>query len=352
VSVTRAPAVVEDPRYLEHAGPRGHPERPERLVAVGEAIAERAGSLTRLAARPAEDDEILRVHGPGLLARVAEATRRAPAHLDPDTYVSPRSLEVARLAAGATLDLARVVARGSARGGLAAVRPPGHHAEAGRSMGFCLFNNVAIAARALQAEEHVERILIVDWDVHHGNGTQEVFEDDPSVLYFSAHQWPYYPGTGDFGEIGRGRGEGATVNVPLPAGCGDDEWIGVFQRVLVPVAHDFRPELILVSCGFDAHADDPLASMDVSERGYHALASIVRTLADSLCEGRVAFVLEGGYASSGLREGTRAVLDVIVAEQAPPPPPIVDAPAGSVLRRVVERAAAVHGRRHPRLGAA
>jgi acetoin utilization deacetylase AcuC-like enzyme len=352
VSVTRAPAVVEDPRYLEHTGPRGHPERPERLVAVGEAIAERAASLSRLAVRPAEDDEILRVHGPGLLARVAEAARRAPAHLDPDTYVSSRSLEVARLAAGATLDLARAVVRGSARGGLAAVRPPGHHAEAGRSMGFCLFNNVAIAARALQAEEDVERILIVDWDVHHGNGTQEVFEDDPSVLYFSTHQWPYYPGTGDFGEIGRGRGEGATVNVPLPAGCGDDEYVGVFQRVLVPVAHDFRPELILVSCGFDAHADDPLASMDVSERGFRDLATIVRALGDTLCEGRVAFVLEGGYAASGLREGTRAVLDVILAEQTPPPPPSVEAPAGSVLHRLVERAAAVHGRRHRRLGVA
>jgi acetoin utilization deacetylase AcuC-like enzyme len=219
-------------------------------------------------------------------------------------------------------------------------------------MGFCLLNNVAIAARALQDEDGVGRILVVDWDVHHGNGTQEIFEDDPSVLYFSTHQWPYYPGTGDFGEIGRGPGEGTTVNVPLPAGCGDDEHVGAFQRVLVPIAHDFRPEMILVSCGFDAHADDPLASMNVSERGFHALATIVRALADTLCAGRVAFVLEGGYASSGLREGTRALLDVLVADRTPAPPAAVDAPAGSVLRRVAERAAAVHGGRHRGVGAA
>ena len=173
---------------------------------------------------------------------------------------------MARLAAGGSIDLARAVARGDLSAGLAAVRPPGHHAEAHRAMGFCLFNNIAIAAAALRAEEGVERILILDWDVHHGNGTQRSFEEDPNLLYFSTHQYPFYPGTGAFDEAGSGRGEGATVNVPLPAGCNDEEYLGVLQRILVPVTLAFRPEILLVSAGFDAHRDDPLGG-DAGQRG-------------------------------------------------------------------------------------
>lgn len=344
--------VVEDARYREHEGPAGHPERPARLAAVGEAIAARRERLTAIAPRPAEDGELLAVHGPDHLAGVAEAVRAAPRQLDADTYVSPASLEVARLAAGASVDLARAVARGELRNGLAAVRPPGHHAEAGRAMGFCLFNNVAVAARALVEHEGVERILVLDWDVHHGNGTQHSFESDPSVLYFSTHQFPYYPGTGAADEVGRGRGEGATVNVPMPAGCGDAEYVGAFQRILAPVARAFRPEIILVSCGFDAHRDDPLASMQVSREGFGALAGLVRHLAEDLCGGRLACVLEGGYAASGLREGSEALLDVLLAEEPPPLPASVESPPGSALGHVVGCVASVHRGRFPDLGAA
>jgi acetoin utilization deacetylase AcuC-like enzyme len=352
MKAVRATAVVEDLRYRDHRSPGGHPERPDRLAAVGAAIQARADRLERLAPREASAEEILRVHSRAHLDEIAEAARRAPCHLDPDTYVSAESFEVARLAAGGAIELARRVAGGGLESGLAAVRPPGHHAEAGRAMGFCLFNNVAIAARALQAEERVERILILDWDVHHGNGTQHYFEEDPSVLYTSLHQFPHYPGTGAAGEAGRGKGTGSTVNVPMPAGCGDAEYLGALQRILVPVARSFRPEMVLVSCGFDAHRDDPLAAMRVSGEGYRAMTMLVRALADDLCQGRLALVLEGGYAASGLREGTGAVLDVLLDPAAQTPPETAEPDAGSPLDRVVGAVTQVHGSRIRDLGAA
>ncbi len=299
-----ATAVVEDLRYRDHRGPAGHPEHPERLAAVQAALDARSEPLERLSPRPATLEEVTRVHSREHLERVRQAVSQAPSHLDPDTYVSPQSLDVALLAAGGSIELALRVARGEVRSGLAAVRPPGHHAEATRAMGFCLFNNVAIAARSLQQEEGLERILIFDWDVHHGNGTQHSFEDDPTVFYASTHQFPYYPGTGDANEAGSGRGSGATLNIPMPAGCGDAEYTGALQRLLVPAALAFRPEMVLVSCGFDAHRDDPLAAMEVSGEGFRTMARIVRALAEDLCGGRAVFVLEGGYAASGLREGT------------------------------------------------
>jgi acetoin utilization deacetylase AcuC-like enzyme len=295
-------------------------------------------------------DEIVAVHSADHVRGMEVAARMAPAHLDPDTYVSPASYDVALLAAGSAIEAARAVASRRCDAAFAAVRPPGHHAEASRAMGFCLFNNVAIAARALR-RDGVERVLIIDWDVHHGNGTQHAFEEDPNVLFFSTHQFPFYPGTGDFVEAGRGRGEHATVNVPLPPGCGDTEYAGVLWRVLVPVAFEFRPELILVSCGFDAHRDDPLASMELTGAGYTQMTRIVRALADELCDGRVAFVLEGGYAPSGLYEATSAVLDVLHEPGAAPnesAPPLVP---GSTLRHVVDRVASVHRRRYRDLGA-
>jgi acetoin utilization deacetylase AcuC-like enzyme len=349
-AMQRSLSVVEDPRFRDHAGPSDHPERPARLAAVSRALAPRRDRLESVPPRPAGDEELLRVHTRDHLALVAESARRAPCRLDPDTYACAESHAVARLAAGASVDLARRVARGESPAGFAAVRPPGHHAEAGRAMGFCLFNNVAIAARALQAEEGLERILILDWDVHHGNGTQHSFEEDASILYASTHQFPYYPGTGDFGEAGRGDGEGATLNVPMPPGCGDSELIGVLQRVLVPAARAFRPELILVSCGFDAHRDDPLASLDVSGSGFADATHIVRALADDLCGGRLVLLLEGGYAESGLEDGTAAVVDALL-EVAPAPVPVPEAPPGSTLRGLVQRVAAVHGARIPDIGA-
>jgi acetoin utilization deacetylase AcuC-like enzyme len=218
-------------------------------------------------------------------------------------------------------------------------------------MGFCLFNNVAVAARALR-RDGVGRVLVLDWDVHHGNGTQHLFEADPDVLYVSTHQFPLYPGTGDVREAGRGAGLGATVNVPMPPGCGDVEYEGTLRRVLVPVAHSFRPDVVLVSCGFDAHRDDPLASMEVTQSGFNTMTRIVRALADVGCGGRVAFVLEGGYAPSGLAEGTAAVLDALLD---PEPAPLAVAPElvpGSTLAHVVGRVAEVHRRFHAGIGAA
>jgi acetoin utilization deacetylase AcuC-like enzyme len=247
------------------------------------------------------------------------------------------------------VDLAQSVMRGDAARGLAAIRPPGHHAEAGRAMGFCLFNNVAIAARAIQDAYDGVRILIFDWDVHHGNGTQHTFEDDPSVLYISTHQFPFYPGTSDFGEAGEGRGRGATLNVPMPAGCGDSEYLGVLQRVVTPAAIHFAPDLILISCGFDAHRDDPIASMDLSYAGYRAMANQMRALADDLCGGRIAYVLEGGYALSGVREGARAVLESLVETSASDLPRELE--AGSRLISIIDDVVAVHGSRIPGLGA-
>ncbi len=343
--------VVSDPRYRDHQGPDGHPERPERLIAVEQALAEFEDRIERSVPREAEPDEILRVHERDHWDEVRQTAERARTQLDPDTYACRDSFSVARLAAGGTIDLFRSVAEGQARSGIAAVRPPGHHAENDRAMGFCLFNNVAVAARALQAECGVGKILICDWDVHHGNGTQHSFEDDPSVLYFSTHQFPYYPGTGDFGEAGRGRGEGTTVNVPMPAGCGDLEYGGVLRRILAPVARGFAPEMILISCGFDAHRDDPLASMELSESGYGAMTAIVRSLADELCGGRIAFVLEGGYSAASLMQGTRAVVSEMTSQQRGNTGEDGELAPGSSLRWIVDRVAAVHGGRYPGLGA-
>jgi len=338
----RKTAVVEDERFLGHRGPAGHPERPERISAVAAAIDARGAALTRFAPRPATTDEILRVHSREHFDRVAEASGRAPAQLDPDTYICAESLEVALLAAGGSAELALRVARGELDSGLAAVRPPGHHAESDRAMGFCLFNNVAIAARALQQEESVDRIMILDWDVHHGNGTQHFFESDPSVLYASIHQFPFYPGTGAIGEIGVGPGEGFTLNIPLPAGCGDREYVGVMERLIAPAARRFRPEVMLISCGFDAHRDDPLAGMNVTREGYRALGAIARALADDLCGGRIVFVLEGGYAASGLQDGVGAVLDAITGVESlklPKKEPVLPA---SPLDAIVEQVSKAH----------
>ncbi|MEE8581305.1 MAG: histone deacetylase [Myxococcota bacterium] len=342
--------VVEDSRFREHLPPPDHPERPERLLAVGQALSAFRDHLTPVPARPAETDELLRVHSQAHLHAVEQAVRAAPGHLDADTFVSPRSLEVATLAAGGVIDLARLVAGGEARCGLAAVRPPGHHAEAERAMGFCLFNNVAIAARALQAECGLDRIMIVDWDVHHGNGTQHIFDEDPSVLYFSTHQFPFYPGTGDSGEIGHGRGAGTTVNVPMPAGCGDDEYLAVFRQIAVPVARHFGPQILLVSCGFDAHWDDPLAGMQVSQTGFFELARIVRALADEICEGRLVFALEGGYSPTGLGEGTTALLSALTEPVVIAIPEKPDVPATGMTGALIGRVAAAHRSRIPSLG--
>ena len=346
-----ATGIVEDPRFAAHRGPRGHPERPERLDAVHTALAEREREWTRVAAVEASDEQLLRVHTREHLAHVAETARSAPAQLDPDTYVSPESERVARVAAGSAIDLARRVACGELRNGLAALRPPGHHAEARQAMGFCLYNHAAVAAEALRAEAGLERILILDWDVHHGNGTQHGFEADRDVLYASTHQFPFYPGTGAADEAGVGAGLGATVNVPLPAGCGDTEHLGALHRVVVPVTRHFQPDLILVSCGFDGHREDPLGAMEISEAGYRDMARLIRALADETCGGRLVVLLEGGYAATGLEQGTRSVLEALLGTDTTPPP-VPPLTPGDPLDRVLQALRAVHGGRIPGIGVA
>ncbi|MER2600319.1 MAG: histone deacetylase [Caldilineales bacterium] len=288
-------AYCYDPFNLRHHRD-GHPENHGRLANTW-ALLQADGILHSLLAVPsaaASDEQLLRVHGPRHLAAVAQAAARCE-HLDPDTYTVVDSEQAARLAAGGLMAVQAAVLRGEASNGFALVRPPGHHATPQHAMGFCLYNHVALAARAAQAEHGVQRVLIVDFDVHHGNGTQDAFYSDDSVLFFSTHQYPYYPGTGGLHDSGSGSGRGSTVNVPLPAGAGDAAYAAAFDTILAPLAQRFRPELVLVSAGYDAHWDDPLASMRLSISGYAALVTRLLALADALCQGRIVFTLEGGY---------------------------------------------------------
>lgn len=290
--------LVYHPAYLEHDMGMGHPESPNRLRAIVQQL-EQSGTmaqLTRIAPRMAEDDWIVKVHTAAYLASLKQhAPASGRVSLDPDTSMSPGSLTAAYLAAGGALAGVDAIMNREVEHVFCAVRPPGHHAEANRAMGFCLLNNVAIAARYAQKKYGLSRVLIVDWDVHHGNGTQHSFEDDPSVLFFSTHQFPHYPGTGRESEHGRGAGEGSTINVPMEAGGGDDEYRAVFHHVLVPAADEFKPELVIISAGFDAHKDDPLASMGLTEAGYADLTGIVAGIARRHAQGRILSSLEGGY---------------------------------------------------------
>ena len=286
-----------DPIYLEHNAPPDHPENKERLVRIM-GLLEKQGVLERLVAveaTPVSLELLARNHSQRYIDTVRQVAERGGDHLDLDTYTSPRSYEVALMAAGGLVNAVEAVLEGKVDNAFALVRPPGHHAVKARGMGFCLFNNVAVAARYALQEKGLERVLIVDFDVHHGNGTQEAFYDESCVLYFSTHQYPYYPGTGHWREIGRGEGEGYTANVPLPGGVGDKGYGFIFDEFLYPLAERYRPQLILVSAGYDAHWADPLAAMQLSITGYATLTRTLKTMADQLCEGRLIFTLEGGY---------------------------------------------------------
>jgi acetoin utilization deacetylase AcuC-like enzyme len=311
--LTGATGYVYDPLFLEHDLP-GHPESRARLEAIMAELAS-AGLLQRMrhiGAQPVEGALLRRVHDPAHIERVERISGHGGGFLDPDTYLVARSYEAALLAAGGTVELARAVLRGELHNGIALVRPPGHHAERSRGMGFCLFNNIAVAAQVALDEFGLRRVLIFDWDVHHGNGTQDIFYESPEVLFISAHQYPHYPGTGDWREAGKQAGLGYTVNLPLPAGVGDDGFARLAQEVLVPLAGKFRPELILVSAGYDGHWRDPLAGLHLSLAGYWQLSCALVQLAEQFCDGRLVITLEGGYnlpvLAGGVADTCRALL--------------------------------------------
>jgi len=300
--------IVRDARYLDHKPGVYHVESPLRLEVIYGMLDEEPGAYTEIPARPARDDEVGRIHTAGYINLIKETEGRESVALDADTETSAGSARAAFLAAGGFIEAAAAVTRGQVDNAFALVRPPGHHAEADGAMGFCLFNNVAIGARSLLADHGLKRLLIVDWDLHHGNGTQHGFYDTNQVLYFSTHQFPYYPGSGHWREIGRGPGEGYTINVPLAPGKGDADYLHVFMTILDPVARAYRPEFVIVSAGFDIYYGDPLGGMEVTEAGFAALTAELMDIARECCGGRIALVLEGGYNGKGLKEGVRAVL--------------------------------------------
>ena len=303
-------------RFADHLTPPGHPERVERADLMQAIASEfRSGGGEVREPRAATREELQRIHHADYVGLIAETAGRATA-LDADTFTSPDTYDVACLAAGAAvsavdwvLDPERQISAGPARA-MAMVRPPGHHAEADRAMGFCFFNNVAVAAAHARAAG-LARVAIVDYDVHHGNGTQWSFYTDPSVLFISSHQFPYYPGTGAATEIGSAAGKGYTINLPLAAGATDADYEMVYARVAVPVLKQFRPQLILISAGFDAYMDDPLGGMRLTSDCFGRLTSMIAAVADECCDGRVVAITEGGYNLEGLAASLRATIDAM-----------------------------------------
>jgi acetoin utilization deacetylase AcuC-like enzyme len=293
----------------------GHPENPGRLRAIIDLLAnhQRSAGLSTLDPVTAKVEQLAEVHGQALIALVKQTSAQGDGHLDADTYVTSASFEQARLAVGTTCKLVDAVMEQEAVNAFALVRPPGHHAERRKVGGFCLFNNIAVAARHVQAKYGIERVLIIDFDVHHGNGSQEIFYEDPNVLFVSMHLYHpfFYPGSGSAEEIGAGSGSGATLNVPFPPGAGDTSYEQALREVVFPLSNRFKPEFILVSAGFDAHWIDPLASAGLSLAGYSTIAKQIMALASDVCDGRCVFVLEGGYHLEALAFGVLNVLNAL-----------------------------------------
>jgi acetoin utilization deacetylase AcuC-like enzyme len=306
-----------DERFLLHNPGNRHPESPLRLLAIRDALDEMRieKRWRKIEPRPARLDELELIHPRSHLENLERASKRAPTFLDPDTMVSAESYQIAQLAAGGVLECVDAICSGGVRRAFAFVRPPGHHAEPEKAMGFCLLNNVALAAAYARRRIGLDRVAVVDFDVHHGNGTQAAFYDDPRVLYISSHQFPLYPGSGDFGEIGTGAGKGYTLNYPLPQGAGDGTFIPLYSRIVASVLDQFAPQLIVVSAGFDGHFRDPPAALIMTNAAYASVAASLILAAERNCSGRICFVLEGGYSAEALRDCTKGVMAQMEAER-------------------------------------
>lgn len=321
-----------DLAMLAHDPGAGHPESPRRLARILDVLTTAPITGTELRSpRKATREELLLIHTPEHVAMI-ESHAGQSVQLDPDTAMSPGSFDAALLAAGAALQATQAVQQGEANNAFALVRPPGHHATPSQAMGFCLFNNAAIAAEAAR-KAGAERVLVLDWDVHHGNGTQDAFWRRRDVLYLSSHQFPYYPGTGAAHEVGEGEGQGFTVNVPLPSGQADPDYGAVFHEIFLPIAERFRPDLVIVSAGFDPHRSDPIGGMLVTERGFAAMASAVKQLAERCANGRLVLLLEGGYDLDGLAHSVHACAEVLAGRRDEFPPG-----AGRPVMRAIDEA--------------
>jgi acetoin utilization deacetylase AcuC-like enzyme len=307
--------IIYDPVYLKH-DTGAHPENARRLIAIINHLDEShtLENLINIKPRPATEDELMIVHSRRHIEHVRDAVERRGGYLDADTPVSTGSYEAALYAVGGVIKATEAVMRGDVQSVFALVRPPGHHATREESMGFCLFNNIAIAAKYALKTFPIKRIAIIDFDVHHGNGTEEAFESNPDVLYVSTHESPLYPGTGGVNDTGTGEAKGTKVNIPLPAGSGDAEYRRAYTDIIVPVVTRFKPELIMVSAGYDAHFMDDLATMRLTASGYGMIVNFIKDMADSLCGGRLVLTLEGGYNLAALVESVKATLSVLLGD--------------------------------------
>lgn len=307
--------VVASSIYLDHIPDCGHIESPRRLEVIYERLArdDVKGLYERLEPRPAKIEELAWNHTPSYIEAIRRTSERDLTQLDPDTLASRGSWKAASMAVGGVFTALDAIAEGRVANALALIRPPGHHAERDHAMGFCLFNNVALGAYYARNRLNWGKIAIIDWDLHHGNGTQHSFYDKNWVLYCSTHQYPYYPGSGASSETGEGEGKGFTLNIPMSAGAGDKDYLNVFEGILSPAIEAFAPDVMLVSAGFDIHYSDPLGGMKVTEQGFAAMAEILLKLAKRLCQGRIVFCLEGGYNLTALAEGVYAVLTKCIA---------------------------------------
>ena len=301
--------LVRDDRYTNH-GHEYHPESPKRLQSVYAMVdsPEMASRFVMIPPRFATEDELKMAHTQPYVDTVAQTEGKDHMYLDPDTETSPETFTTAKLAVGGICNAIDAVVEGNVDNAFALIRPPGHHAHSYRAAGFCVFSNIALGAKHALKKYGYERILIVDWDLHHGDGTQDAFYEDKRVLFFSSHQYPYYPGSGSLNEIGTKDGLGYTINLPLSVGAGDAEYLKIYQQVLVPIAMKFKPQLVLVSAGFDIYFMDPLGGMKVTSEGFSYLARLVMNIADTCCDGKIVFCLEGGYHLAGLTSSVKSVL--------------------------------------------